>query len=191
MKNVIMFALGAATGSLITWKLVEKKYKDLADEEIASVVERFKNREKEEMEQHTEIVREFLEDEFVPEDQNGNEELQEEVEKLGYFYSDEGVTLDKYTVKVDNGEEFVAPYIISPQEYGEKDDWDIKSWEYYSDGVLVDETGEIVGNPGDIIGNALEHFGDYDDDSVYVRNENIECDYEILKLEKNFDVDDI
>ena len=48
MNKVLMFALGAAVGSLITWKLLEKKYKDLADEEIASVVERFKNREKEE-----------------------------------------------------------------------------------------------------------------------------------------------
>ena len=47
MKNLFIFALGIGTGSLITWKLVEKKYEDLADEEIESVIDTFKNREKE------------------------------------------------------------------------------------------------------------------------------------------------
>ena len=39
MNKLFIFSLGAAAGSLLTWKLIEKKYKDLADEEIASVVE--------------------------------------------------------------------------------------------------------------------------------------------------------
>ena len=29
MNKVLMFTLGAAVGSLITWKLLEKKYKDI------------------------------------------------------------------------------------------------------------------------------------------------------------------
>jgi hypothetical protein len=41
MKNVFIFLGGAVVGGLATWKLVEKKYRDLADEEIESVVERF------------------------------------------------------------------------------------------------------------------------------------------------------
>ena len=55
MKNVLIFVLGAATGSVITWKLVEQKYKKIADEEIASVKERFKNRDKEEKEEKSEL----------------------------------------------------------------------------------------------------------------------------------------
>ena len=34
MKNVLIFLSGAAIGSVVTWKIIEKKYKDLADEEI-------------------------------------------------------------------------------------------------------------------------------------------------------------
>ena len=44
MKNLLCFVTGAAIGSVVTWKLIEKKYKDLADEEIESVIETFKNR---------------------------------------------------------------------------------------------------------------------------------------------------
>lgn len=46
MKNVLIFILGGAVGSLVTWKLVEGKYKKLADEEIASVVGRFKDKKR-------------------------------------------------------------------------------------------------------------------------------------------------
>ena len=42
MKNLLFFITGAAIGSVVTWKLIEKKYKDIADEEIASVIETFK-----------------------------------------------------------------------------------------------------------------------------------------------------
>ena len=44
MKNVLIFLSGAAIGSVVTWKIIEKKYKDLADEEIESVKETFKTR---------------------------------------------------------------------------------------------------------------------------------------------------
>ena len=34
--------------------------------------------------------------------------------------------------------------------------------------------------------DALDHFGEYEDDSVYIRDETNEMDYEILKSEKMF-----
>ena len=45
MNKLLMFTLGAAAGSLLTWKIVEGKYKKIADEEIESVKEHYKNRE--------------------------------------------------------------------------------------------------------------------------------------------------
>ena len=47
MKNVIIFSVGVGVGSLLTWMIVRGKYKKLADEEIKSVVDRFKNKSKE------------------------------------------------------------------------------------------------------------------------------------------------
>lgn len=47
LKKTLIFITGAALGSLVTWKLIEKKYKDLANEEIESVKEIFKNKKPE------------------------------------------------------------------------------------------------------------------------------------------------
>ena len=39
INKILIFAVGVAIGSAVTWKLVKDKYKKLADEEIASVKE--------------------------------------------------------------------------------------------------------------------------------------------------------
>ena len=49
------------------------------------------------------------------------------------------------------------------------------------------EDYSIISDYETLIGDALSHFGEYEDDSVYVRNEDTECDYEILKHDKTFD----
>ena len=42
-------------------------------------------------------------------------------------------------------------------------------------------TDEIIENVEDVIGfESLNHFGEYEDDSVYVRNERLRVDYEVL-----------
>ena len=46
MKEFIVFAAGAAIGSVITWKVLKDKYEKLAQEEIDSVKEAFSRREK-------------------------------------------------------------------------------------------------------------------------------------------------
>lgn len=47
MKNLFIFLAGGTVGAVVTAKLVEKYYRQIAEEEIADVVEHFKNREKE------------------------------------------------------------------------------------------------------------------------------------------------
>ena len=46
MNKVIPFVFGAAVGSVVTWLAVKQYYKRIADEEIESVVQRFKDRTK-------------------------------------------------------------------------------------------------------------------------------------------------
>lgn len=57
---------------------------------------------------------------------------------------------------------------------------------YFADGILADECGEIVDDVEEIIGDGLDHFGEYEDDSVFVRNDAKRCDYEILKDLRDF-----
>jgi hypothetical protein len=171
MNKAILFVAGAVAGSLVTWKLVEAKYKQIAEEEIASVVEHYKNKEQ------------LMHDLELNEEKNITEETTTAYNNL---VADLEYVSDEATVIVESNEEQFEPYVISPEEFGEKEGYDTKSWTYYADLVLADEDDDKVIEPESIIGDGLNHFGDFEDDSVYIRNDNNECDYEILKSERTF-----
>lgn len=189
MKNLLYFVTGAAIGSVVTWKLIEKKYKDLADEEIESVIETFKNRKpritKDEVKETVEKVinkwkdpKETVADIVTAE--RYSIENEEEIDE-----DDES----NYTVNVDNDIEVVTPYVITPEQFGEYNEYGTKTLTYYADNVLTDEIDNPITSDEMVtmIGpDALDHFGEYEDDSVYIRDETNEMDYEILKSEKMF-----
>lgn len=189
MKNLLCFVAGAAIGSVVTWKLIEKKYKDLADEEIESVIETFKNRKpritKDEVKETVEkVINKFKEPKETVEDivtaERYSIEDDEETEE-----DDES----NYTVDVDPGVEVIVPYVITPEQFGEYNEYGTKTLTYYADNVLTDEIDNPITSDEMVtmIGpDALDHFGEYEDDSVYIRDEMNEMDYEILKSEKTF-----
>ena len=84
------------------------------------------------------------------------------------------------------------PYVISPEEFGEGD-YETISLTFYADKVLTDETGDIVEDVDNLVGlDSLTHFGEYEDDSVFVRNDATNTDYEILLDTRNYmDVFDV
>ena len=189
MKNLLFFVAGAAIGSVVTWKLIEKKYKDLADEEIESVKETFKNRKsritKDEVKETVEKV--------INKWKEPKETVEDIVTSEGYYTEDEEETEEddesNYTVDVDPGVEVIVPYVITPEQFGEYDEYGTKTLTYYADNVLTDEIDNPITSNEMItmIGpDALDHFGEYEDDSVYIRDEMNEMDYEILKSEKMF-----
>lgn len=189
MKNLLCFVAGAAIGSVVTWKLIEKKYKDLADEEIESVIETFKNRKsritKDEVKETVEKV--------INKWKEPKETVEDIVTSEGYYTEDEEETEEddesNYTVDVDPGVEVIVPYVITPEQFGEYDEYGTKTLTYYADNVLTDEIDNPITSDEMItmIGpDALDHFGEYEDDSVYIRDEMNEMDYEILKSEKMF-----
>lgn len=193
MKNLLFFVAGAAIGSIATWKLIEKKYKDLADEEIESVIETFKNRKqritKDEVKETVEkVINKWKEPKETVEDIVAAEgysiENEEEIDE-----DDES----NYIVNVDNDNdndiEVVTPYVITPEQFGEYNEYGTKTLTYYADNVLTDEIDNPITSEEMVtmIGpDALDHFGEYEDDSVYIRDEMNEMDYEILKSEKMF-----
>lgn len=189
MKNLLCFVAGAAIGSVITWKLIEKKYKDLADEEIESVKETFKNRKsritKDEVKETVEKV--------INKWKEPKETVEDIVTAAGYSTEDEENTEEddesNYTVDVDPGIEVIVPYVITPEQFGEYNEYGTKTLTYYADNVLTDEIDNPITSEEMVtmIGpDALDHFGEYEDDSVYIRDEMNEMDYEILKSEKKF-----
>ena len=91
-------------------------------------------------------------------------------------------------VEEKKGDPFVEkPYVISPEEFGEFEEYEKISLTYYADQVLTDENNEEVDDVEEIVGEeSLTHFGEYEDDSVFVRNDRLKCDYEILLDQRNY-----
>lgn len=79
------------------------------------------------------------------------------------------------------------PHIITPEEFGEKEDYDTISLTLYSDGVVADDADKPIDDIDDVIGKgSLDHFGEYEDDSIFVRNDKLKCDYEVLIDEREY-----
>jgi len=81
------------------------------------------------------------------------------------------------------------PYTISPTQFvNEEPYFDKISLEYFNDGILANALSEeIIENVEYFIGaDALDKFGEYEEDVVYVRNERISTDYEIIRQDRPF-----
>ena len=191
--NVFMFATGIAIGSVVTWKLIEKKYEEKIQKEIDSVKEIFSK--KGPVVVHT-----------APEKKEENKEsVTEEIRKIyNNVISDKGYTNYSEFAGTDSDEEAESeseddeddekpvyaekdtdmdePYVISPDEFGELENYEKISLTYYADDILADEFDGLVENVDSIVGlDSLTTFGEYEDDSVFVRNDKLKCDYEILR----------
>jgi hypothetical protein len=175
IKNALIFSLGAATGSLVAWRLLKTKYEQFAQDEIDSYKEYIKKKNANQDTAENTDTETSHEDE-KPEEPSEEPESIVPKELLDRYRSDNYKKEEIPTVR--------EPYIISPDDYGTVPGYDCKSLTYYADGVLTDEWDNVIENPDDIVGDDFaSHFGDYDgdEDSVFVRNEGDECDYEILR----------
>lgn len=175
-KDLFIFVAGVAIGAVGAWRVLENKYAMIAQDEIDSVKEAFSKKEEKESE----------------------EELNEEIAKQRAKASKEKPSITEYTAKIadmgytdysaissnkeeEESEIMDKPYVISPDEYDEFDDYDTIELTYYSDQVLADENDELVDDVESVVGfDSLNHFGEYEDDSVFVRNDRLKCDYQIL-----------
>lgn len=183
MTNALMFLIGASVGAAGAWYLLKSKYEKLAEDEIESVKEVYAAREKAIV--GIDLASETpgsAEEHKIPE----KPDLMTYARKL----QKEGYTEYARTVVGEKPTPLpVSPetYVISPEEFGEMDGYTQISLTYFADGVLADESDEPLDNPEEIIGDALDHFGEYEDDSVFVRNDARRCDYEILKDNRKFE----
>lgn len=161
-KIILAFLSGSIIGSILTWRYAKGKYEKITQDEINSVKAVFSKREKTESKKNQE-------EETTNESESKEDEYRSILQEEGYNKKREEETL------VDR------PYVIPPEEFGEFDGYEKISLTYYADGMLVDENDEIVDNVEEIVGeDALTRFGEYEDDSVFVRNDSLKSDYEIL-----------
>ena len=171
-SHFVAFVLGAGIGSIVASRLLKAKYELWAQNEIDSVIDTFSSK-------HAKLENEAESE--VSDVKTDNENLQNRYNEL---VKEESYTNEKGGMKPMWEDK---PYIISPSEFGGLDDYDTISLTYYADGVLTDDNDEPIEDIEKIVGmESLKHFGEYEDDSVFVRNDELKCDYEILLDTRNF-----
>lgn len=201
MKNFFTFVTGLVIGSVVTYVIVKDKFEKIAQEEIDSVKEVFGRRVEKEADKKVEkiakkevekIRKEYneydnLTKNYTSYSKNKTEESIEDVEYEEVCENDEdGVELDE----IERASDYDRPYIIEPQEFGALDGYSLITLYHYSDNVLADDCDELVEDIDDVVGeDYASHFGEYEDDCVYVRNDRLKADYEICRdLRKYSDV---
>lgn len=175
-KDLLIFTVGVAVGATTAWKLLKDRYALLAQEEIDSVKEALSRKEQEEPVDEDSPMQKAMAAKEKPD----ITEYVSKVKDMGYVdYSD--ISKNKNDNTEEDSQTVDKPYVITPDEFDEYDDYDTIELTYYSDQVLADENNEIVDDVEDIVGfESLNHFGEYEDDSVFVRNDRLKCDYQIL-----------
>lgn len=203
--GVIGFVLGAAAGSLVTWKLVEKKYMDMADEEVRSVKEMYRSKINHVADDEVrDISKQFVEEErsqihYEPDDTG--KQLINKLNNLTATYAsdDEKPDYTAYSQAKEKHNVFDDamptepevkhddPYVIDPTEYGEFSEYEQRELTYYKDGIICENDTDMIDQYG-IFGDldVGDHFGEYENDRVFVRDDRRQVDYEILRDERTF-----
>jgi hypothetical protein len=198
VKSFVIFALGVGIGAVGTTIIIKDKYERLVQEEIASVretrIRNYPDREKEDKvlvlprDKYKRIVRNY----------NGMSDVEAsnaiaDPAELEHPM-DDGEEYENYSKISDNAnhkDDSLRPYVISIEEFSEEmNHFDKLTILYYEDDdTLADEGEEIIADVEGTVGtDNLTHFGENSDDPdiVYVRNENIQIDYEIIRLPKSY-----
>lgn len=179
-NKVLWFVAGAAVGALATNHYFKTKYERLYQEDVESVKRAFSApQQSEPVKGDTEEV-DILTVEPTP----------EEVECYGNIISMQGYSTVPSVAGNPIGEEVKGvkkPYVIPPADFDTEDDYEVYSLTYYADGVLADEQNNPIENVEAMVGrDSLSHFGEYEEDAVHVRNEAMQCDFEILRDLSNY-----
>lgn len=164
-NKLAIFVTGIVLGSAITWNYAKTKYAKIADEEIASVKAAFKSEKSNEGSD-------------IHEEKNNIDKMEE------LAIANKYVTHDKVIKKEET--DMNEPYVISPDDFDENG-YEIVSLTYYADDVLTDEHDNVIRNRDKLIGkDSLTKFGEYEEDSVFVRDDERKIDYEILADTRNY-----
>lgn len=183
-NKVLWFTAGAVIGAAVTGNYFKTKYERISQEEIDSVKRAFS------VPQQSEPTEGDTESDVESEDTH--DPTPEEIINYNSIISAQGY--GESAIPVDSERKEVKgvsrPKVISPMEFDTLDDYEAYTLMYYADGVLADETGNVIEDVEGMVGrDSLNRFGEYEDDSVHVRNDALQCDFEILRdLDKYSDV---
>lgn len=181
-KNILLLSLGATIGGITTYIVTRDKYETIMNEEIEEIRNYYKDKyEKEDKKDevtreevikekvdYREIVREYVTNQVDEEDECDDEND------------------DHYTIMesrdLTNGVDFEESKEINSWEFGEQPLYETETIILYSDGVATDDLGDIVDDLEEKIGeDKLRDFIESEDEQLFIRNDILRMDYEIVK----------
>lgn len=186
--KVLVFGLGAAVGFMLFVKILSEHKQKSQPEELDIETGSISSTE----------INESLADEevkskaaFAKEKPSVIDYYSDKLKKEGYINYSEYSTPAPENKTNETEEKLMKkiklPYVIPPDEFGEDEDYELITLTYYADRVLTDDSDKVLREYDDMIGeDALNCFGEYEDDSVFVKNDKLKCYYEILLDERDF-----
>ena len=184
--KIAMFVMGAATGSFVTWRIIKSKYELVENGEITVYPAEEKNTEEPEETANENLETKDNNEEpvFSSEEKKDGEKV---IEDLKYRTYSNGGSKKKRT-KSDNDDEETVPYVISPDDVGDTG-YDLVNLTLYSNGVLVDDLDdEVIEDAELLIGNyAIDRIGEYEPDIIHVRNDELQREYEICRVDEEYE----
>jgi hypothetical protein len=183
MKQILYFLGGAAAGAALTYFFTKRYYEGIIDDEIAS-------------------VKEAYQDEHVEHDDGDKVVKKYHNIVKGLDYVDEvddlvSVDVDEETGEVvpENpfpGEPSEYPYVIEPDTYHDENGIFDKETLTYYDGndTLVTDEDEVLDINSTIGRENLDRFGEFEDSTVFVRNEKLGMDFEVVYVEGEYETVD-
>lgn len=186
IKEIAIFAVGAAVGVGGSFIYFKKKYKSEADEEINEVRKYYQEK----------FDKEKARIDKLEEESNKIDKAIKEYEKI----DTKKVKVKYNKVEEDKEEEIVKaeaespeedeptkPYLITEEEFlNDKNDYDKISLTYYMfDDTLADESDEMIDIEENISTDIYNQIAGSDED-LYVRNNTLQTDFEIMRVEGSF-----
>lgn len=182
LKALLIFALGAAAGSAVTWYLAKKQYeRDMQD-----------------------LIDEYYGDANAEEDESEYQDEEEETEEIPVKVAaernyEEPMDIREVASRFEQTEtnnyeredyrNMDEPYVITPEEFSDLvyEEYETETLTLYADGVLCDYVDNVIENVDDLVGeDSLNHFGEYEEDTVFVRNDHLKTGFEIQRDTRTF-----
>lgn len=192
VTTVSAFLLGAAAGAAGVWYILKDRYAQIAQEEIDSVKAAFSRRYSD-PEKDDSPTEDISDEEPEEEPTRATDMIKQEVDEINEKHDytaystkpDISKVVEKMIVEEEKKE--APPYEIPAEEFGDMFDYEQIELTFFADKILADDNMELIEDVEDVVGfEALSKFEPGEVETVYIRNDRLKCEYEIVLDERTY-----
>ena len=186
MRNFLLFIGGVIVGAGATYLYQKNRYEEMIQEEVESLREHMREKEC----KCGETCDKDMENPDAKKIESDKEDIIDYPESLDQVKKI--INYNKYSSHEDEitASKIEKTYVVTPEEFASIPGFDTDTFYYHHDDIISNENQEMVDDVENILGLSISdikaQFGVYEDDAVYIRNMELQCDYEILREESDF-----